>query len=192
LALPRGGANRRFFYEARVKTRIAALLLLLLPLAACGHQSAAVVTPPPVTSFGGTDLAWIEINIAMNDQLLPLLQLVPDHHADPALTTACAQLQTAATAEQATLHRLHDQAGLPSENPHEGMTMPGLVPADAVTSAAKLSGPPFTAALKSQLKPYLEQSRRLAQDEQRAGTDPQTKALAAQTATTRDKVLRTL
>lgn len=40
--------------------------------------------------------------------------------------------------------------------------------------------------MKTQLKSYLEQSRRLAQDEQKAGTDPRTKALATRTTTTRD------
>jgi Domain of unknown function (DUF305) len=177
-----------------VKTRFAALLLLLPIAAACGHQPAAA--PPaaaaPAATFGGTDLAWIEITIAMNDQLLPLLELVPKHSDDPALTELCADLQAAATAGQATLHRLHDQAGLPSENPHEGMTMPGLIPADAVTGAAKLSGPPFAAALRSQLKPYLEQSRRLAEEEQKAGTDPQTRALATTVADTSGTALHRL
>jgi hypothetical protein len=189
-------APSSFPSEARVKTRFAALLLLLPIAAACGHQPAAAPSAAapaaPAATFGGTDLAWIEINIAMNDQLLPLLELVPKHSDDPALTTLCADLQAAATAEQATLHRLHDQAGLPSENPHEGMTMPGLVPAEAVAGAAKLSGPSFTAALISQLKPFLEQSRRLAEDEQKAGTDPQTRALAADTAGTSAAALRRL
>lgn len=180
-----------------MNSRFAALLLaaaLLPSAAACTHQPAAtpVAALPVAATFGGTDLAWIEINIAMNDQLLPLLELVPAHSDNPALTRVCAQLQAAATSEQTTLRQLHDQAGLPSENPHEGMTMPGLVPADAVAGAAKLSGPSFTAALTAQLKPYLEQSRRLAQDEQKAGTDPQTRALATRTATTRDTALRQL
>jgi hypothetical protein len=176
-----------------MKTRFAALLLLLPIVTACGHQPAAAPrTAAPASTFGGTDLAWIEINIAMHDQLLPLLELVPNRSDDPALTRLCADLRAAATAEQATLHRLHDQAGLPSENPHEGMTMPGLIPAEAVTGAAKLSGPPFTAALRSQLKPYLEQSRRLAEDEQKAGTDPRTRALATDTADAGATALRRL
>ena len=148
--------------------------------------------PSTGTAFGGTDLAWIEINIAMNDQLLPLLRLVPDHSHDAALTRLCGRLQSSVTTELATLHRLHDQAGLPAQNPHEGMTMPGLIPADAVTGAAALSGAAFDAKVTAQLKPYLEQSRRLAEDEQRAGTDPQTRALAAGAATTRDSALHQL
>jgi len=126
----------------------------------------------------------------MNDQLQPLLRLVPEHTRDAAMTGLCARLQSAVVTETATLHRLHDRAGLPAQNPHEGMTMPGLIPADAVTRAAALSGPSFDAALAAQLKPYLQQSRRLAEDERRAGTDPETRALATTTAATRAGALQ--
>jgi hypothetical protein len=182
---------------AMTRTRFVALLIataLLPAIGGCTHPAPAApaVVPAATNSFGGTDLAWIEINIAMNDQVLPLLALVPTRSADPALTRLSAEVQTSATAELATLHVLHDQAGLPSENPHEGMLMPGLVPTDAVTEAAELSGPPFDTAVRDQLKNYLEQSRRLAQGEQESGTDPQTRALASSTATTRDAALRQL
>ncbi|GIF45651.1 DUF305 family protein family protein [Asanoa ferruginea] len=180
------------------RKRFAALLIataLLPAVTGCTQPAPAapvVVPTATTTSFGGTDLAWIEINIAMNDQVLPLLALVPTRVADPALKTLSAQVQTSATAELATLRVLHDEAGLPPENPHEGMLMPGLVPTEAVTEAAKLSGPPFDKALREQLKGYLEQSHRLAQDEQKAGTDPQTLALAASAATMRDTALKQL
>jgi hypothetical protein len=177
---------------------VSALLVaiaLLAAIAGCTHQSPAepdVVAPTVTTSFGGTDLAWIEINIAMNDQVLPLLALVPTRSDDPALTELSADIEAAAKAELTALQDLHDQAGLPTENPHEGMPMPGLVLAEEVTRAAGLTGEPFDKAVRVQLKGYLEQSHRLAQDEQKAGTDPQTLALAAHTETTRDTALRQL
>ena len=55
----------------------------VLGAAACGDgkdgKSAATAAPPAGQAglFGGTDLAWVEINIAMNEQLLPLLALAP-------------------------------------------------------------------------------------------------------------------
>src|SRR5262249_35459086 len=129
-----------------VRTRFAALLLAVLATAGCTQQVAAapeVVVPAPTNAFGGTDLAWIEINIAMNDQVLPLLALVPTRSDDPSLTQLSAQIQQDATVELTTLRLLHDQAGLPDENPHKGMLMPGVVPTEAVTSAAALTGAPF-------------------------------------------------
>jgi len=160
--------------------------------AAAPGAAGAAAAAPAGAAFGGTDLAWIEINVALDDQVLPLLDLASARGTDPALKSLAAQLRTSVTADLATLHRLHDRAGLPSENPHEGMLMPGLVPADAVTRAAKLSGPAFDTAVKAALKPYLEQSHRLAEDEQKSGTDPTTRALAATTATGRERALHRL
>jgi hypothetical protein len=179
-----------------VRRGFATLLLAaaLLPAGAgcAGDASAVPNVVRPASMFGGTDLAWIEINIAMNDQVLPLLALVPDRSDDPTLTGLSAWVHASATTELATLRRLHDLAGLPPENPHEGMLMPGLVPAEAVAQAAELSGPPFDQTVRDQLGAYLEQSHRLAQGEQEAGTDPETRALATRTATTRDAALRRL
>jgi uncharacterized protein (DUF305 family) len=172
---------------------------LFLALAGCTSDAASADAPAGPSAaasadaaFGGTDLAWIEINIALDDQVLPLLDLAPTRSADPALKSLAADLRTSVTADLATLHRLHDQAGLPSENPHEGMLMPGLVPADAVTRAAARSGPDFDTAMRAELRPYLEQSHRLANDEQKSGTDPATRALAATTAAARQAALRRL
>ncbi|NMO53158.1 DUF305 domain-containing protein [Actinoplanes sp. TBRC 11911] len=184
-----------------MRPKFAALLIataLLPATAGCTHRAAAAPEVVPAASvavsatFGGTDLAWIEINIAMNDQVLPLLALVPARSGEPALTKLSAEVQASATAGLTTLHSLHDRAGLPSANPHEGMLMPGLIPADEVTRLATLTGPGFDRAVGEQLRTYLEQSRRLAQDEQKAGTDPDTRALATRIATDCDAALRQL
>ncbi|HEY0536659.1 MAG TPA: hypothetical protein VGD29_34180, partial [Actinoplanes sp.] len=48
-------------------------------LGGCSHAAAAprpATTTP--TAFNGTDLAWIEVNIAMDEQLPPLLTFVPE------------------------------------------------------------------------------------------------------------------
>jgi predicted small lipoprotein YifL len=181
------------------KRMVAALVAAALLSAVAGCSRPAPAPPAAVpaatvatSSFGGTDLAWIEINIAMNDQVLPLLALVPTRSDDAALTALSAQVQADATAELTTLRRLHGAAGLPAENPHEGMLMPGLVPAEAVTEATSLSGPDFDKAVREQLAGYLRQSHRLAEDEQQAGTDPTTLELATRTAQARASALKRL
>ncbi|MEV4623277.1 DUF305 domain-containing protein [Asanoa sp. NPDC049573] len=176
--------------------RVAFLIAMaLLPtIAGCTPEAspAPEVVPAATTNFGGTDLAWIEISIAMNDQVLPLLALVSTRGDDAALTKLSADVEATATAELSTLHSLHDQAGLPAENPHEGMPMPGLVPPEEVTRVAGLSGPSFDRAVIEQLEGYLEQSHRLAEQELTSGTDPQTRDLATRTATARATALRQL
>lgn len=153
---------------------------------ACGSPAPAV---SPSSSFGGTDLAWIEIGIAMDRQALPLLDLIPAHSRDPAVISAGGRIRELAGAELTALRALHTQAGLPAENPHDGMLMPGLVPPATVAAAAQLSGEAFDAVTLRELHAYLQQGLSLARSEQAAGRDPQTLRLAAKAAGTRDAEL---
>jgi len=181
----------------RVKM-IARLLLVGLTaaavLAGCkGSQPAADSTPAPATAteFGGTDLAWIEINIAMDEQLLPLLELVPQRSGSSDLQALALQVQAFTTAELSTLRALHDQAGLSPVNPHEGMEMPGMVTPQQVTDAHALTGKAFDADVIKAIEAHLEQSQNLAESEDKSGVEPQTRALALQVLRTRDVALTT-
>jgi uncharacterized protein (DUF305 family) len=159
-------------------------VLLTAGLCACDASSPAAMPPskPPVASatasFGGTDLAWIEINIAMNDELRPLLDLVPAHSRDTAVQALAAQVKTMSDGELATLRALHDEARLPAENPHEGMPMPGMLTADLVAKAAATQGPAFDKRFRADLRAHLEQGVHLAISEGKAGVEPRSKALA--------------
>jgi uncharacterized protein (DUF305 family) len=135
--------------------------------------------------FGGTDLAWVEISIAIDEQLLPLLDLAPAHGADPGVRKLAADVKTSATAELATLYKLHDQAKLPAQNPHEGMEMPGMVTPEQVTQAAQTKGAGFDSLLLLHLKAAFEQGANLATSETSAGIEPQTVALAKRVLKTR-------
>jgi uncharacterized protein (DUF305 family) len=160
----------------------------LLSTAACAGagpgttpvNSAATALSGAPGFFGGTDLAWVEINIAMDEQLLPLLDLAPANGAKPAVKVLAAQLKTVHSAELAALRRLHDQAGLPAQNPHEGMEMPGMVTPDILVQAARTRGADFDTLLLLHLKAHLEQGVNLATSETKAGVEPQTLALAKQ------------
>lgn len=147
------------------------------PPAATGSPSAS----PSAGSagfFGGTDLAWVEINIAMDEELLPLLALVPANGADPGLKALSAELRTVHEQELSVLRGLHDQARLPAENPHKGMPMPGMVTPEQVTKASATRGKAFDALVRGHLEAHLRQGLKLAESERKSGVEPQTRALA--------------
>jgi uncharacterized protein (DUF305 family) len=172
----------------------------ILAMAGCDDGSAAgsaaVTAPAPALSagqagfFGGTDLAWVEINIAMDEQLLPLLALVPGKAAGADVKAYAAGVESFTNAELATLRKLHDQAKLPAENPHEGMPMPGMVTPEQVTEAGAASGAAFDRLLVKRVRAHLEQGTSLATSEEKAGVEPQTLALARQVLTTRATAIR--
>lgn len=173
------------------------LLALLLGAAACDPGGAAPGVAPAASSaapggaghFGGTDLAWVEINIAMNEELLPLLALAATHSSNAETKALAAETAALNDRELGTLRGLHDQAGLPAENPHEGMPMPGMVTPEQVTQAAAVRGAAFDALLVRHLRAHFEQGVKLAGSEQQAGVEPQTKALATQVITSRERLL---
>ncbi|MGW4940327.1 DUF305 domain-containing protein [Actinoplanes sp. NPDC004185] len=160
------------------------LLALLLGAGACGSGTSTTAAPPVASSsaagfFGGTDLAWVEITIAMNEELLPLLDLAPAHASDPGLKALAAEVKSVHEQELSTLRGLHDEARLPAENPHKGMPMPGMVTPDQVAQAAATQGAAFDKLLAQHLEAHLEQGVKLAESEGKAGLEPRTKDLAA-------------
>jgi uncharacterized protein (DUF305 family) len=169
-------------------------LLATVGLAGCrSSPSGADTAPAPTTAsqFGGTDLAWIEINIAMDEQILPLLELVPQRSGSPGVQALALQVEAFTNAELSTLRALRDQAGLPPANPHEGMEMPGMVTPQQVADAKSLTGKPFDADVVTAIEAHLEQSQNLAESEDKSGVEPQTRSLALQVLRTRDAALAT-
>ncbi|GAA3916554.1 DUF305 domain-containing protein [Actinoplanes auranticolor] len=176
------------------------LMALLLGAGAC-DSGASPAAPPAVSSskapgssgfFGGTDLAWVEITIAMNEELLPLLALAPTHASDPGLRALAAEVRATHEQELGTLRSLHDEAGLPAENPHKGMPMPGMVTPEQVAEAAAARGAAFDKLLAQHLRAHLEQGVKLAESEEKAGLEPRTKDLAARVVTGRRQFLAEL
>ncbi|MEV6344073.1 DUF305 domain-containing protein [Actinoplanes sp. NPDC051851] len=167
--------------------------LLGVLLTGCGSAAAAPVpapapsssAPAPAASFGGTDLAWIELVLAMDEQVLPLLDIVPAHAHGASVQDLASRVRTVTLAELPELRALHDEAGLPAENPHEGMPMPGMVTARDVTAMAALSGEEFDTAVTAKLREGIEQAADLARSEGLYGAEPRTKALAARILTSR-------
>jgi len=189
--LPGNEQTARVKANRRIPLAALATATALLGSPGCAGQAkpAAVVTTP---AFGGTDLAWIEISIAMDEQVQPLLDLVPRNSRDPSVQALAVQVQAVSKAELSTLRELHDQAGLPAANPHEGMPMPGVVTIDQVNQAARLSGTKFDAFAVEQIKGYLEHGKDLAQSEQKSGAEAQTRTLALNVIRTRTEALSSI
>ena len=170
-----------------------ALLASVLALGGCAlirnDDPAPAPTPSAVTALGGLDLAWLEITIAMDEELLPMLELVPKHSGSSEVQALALQVKAFTLAELFELHRLRDAAGIPRENKHKDMPMPGLVTADQVQKTAKLNGKEFDAAALEAIKEFLDQSEQLAGSEDKSGVEPQTQALAGQILRTRQTVL---
>jgi uncharacterized protein (DUF305 family) len=155
------------------------------PSAGTGAQAAAA-------GFGGTDLAWIEINIAMDEELLPLLELTPKRTKTPQTLATAQQVKAFTEAELSVLRQLHTRAGLPADNPHKGMPMPGMVTPDDVTDASQLSGAAFDETVSKLIRAHLEQGQNLARSEDKSGAEAQTRDLALQILRTRDVALSTI
>lgn len=155
----------------------AAVTAVLAGVAGCAQQP-ATPRPSATAAFGGTDRAWIEITIAMDEQVRPLLDLVAARAADPALRARAARVRALVESELGALRLLHDAAGLPAANPHTAMVMPGLVTADQVARAGALRGAAFDAFASTNLDEYLTHGADLARSEAANGQEPRTKALA--------------
>ncbi|MBU2666465.1 DUF305 domain-containing protein [Actinoplanes bogorensis] len=176
------------------------LLVAVLGVSGCSATGSGTSGPPPAgpsaqaaaAGFGGTDLAWIEINIAMSEQLLPLLELAPKRTKNPQTLSTVLQVKGFTDAELSVLRQLHTRAGLPTENPHEGMPMPGMVTPDDVKEASQLSGPAFDKTVSRLIRAHLEQGQSLARSEDKSGIEPQTRDLALQILRTRSGALSTM
>jgi uncharacterized protein (DUF305 family) len=169
--------------------------VLALGLAGCKDSAPEPVDSPAATTatqFGGTDLAWIEINIAMDEEMLPLLELVPERSGSTDVQALAAQVQAFTNAELSELRALHDQAGLPAVNPHKGMPMPGMVTPQEVTDASAMTGKTFDKTVLKAIQAHLEQSQNLAVSEDKSGVEPQTRSLALQVLRTREASLATV
>jgi uncharacterized protein (DUF305 family) len=171
---------------------------LLLAVTAC-DPGASPAAPAVVTSsaapgspgfFGGTDMAWVEITIAMDEELMPLLDLAATHSSNPRVQTLAVEVKTGHEKELGVLRNLRDQAKLPTENPHEGMPMPGMVTPEQVRQAAAARGAAFDKLLVRHLEAHLRQGVKLAGSERQAGVEPQTRSLADQVITTRTRLLK--
>ncbi|MBG6065146.1 DUF305 domain-containing protein [Micromonospora ureilytica] len=175
---------------------IAVPLIAVLLVAGCGtgpRDAASTATPPAAApsvttaptptgtagSFNPTDIAWLQLTVAMTERLLPVLDLVPTRTTDPAWRRTAAHLAATQRAQLDRAHRLLVEAAAPTTNPHEGHDMPGMVTPAEMTALRSATGTPFNRLLAGHLRAHLAQSVRVAAAEQQSGVQPAAVALAA-------------
>ncbi|GAA1509592.1 DUF305 domain-containing protein [Kribbella lupini] len=182
-----------------------ACVALLAALTGCGSSVAASPPGPSAgtpsatetvwkidPSFNSTDLAWIELMIPMDDQLLRVLDLGQKQASTPALRAFAAQLSTGHRAEVTRLTALRTTSGLPVRNPHEGHDMPGMMTEPEIETLTQSTGGSFDQSFKKNLKEHLDQTIILARSSTSAGKSPETKKLAASIQTSRAAQLKQL
>lgn len=136
-------------------------------------------TTLPASGFSVTDTAWLQLTIAMDERMLAVLDLVPVRTKDPAFTGLAQRLATEHRTELARLHALHDRSGGPTTNPHEGHDMPGMPTGETVKALRAATATDAAYIFTTATRAHIDQSIRLAQAEQKSGTEPEAKALAA-------------
>lgn len=181
----------------------AALLVALLVVTGCADSAAPPVAGPgtptsaspaatthtsrSASPFNGTDIAWLQLTVAMHERVLPMLDLVPERTADPAVRRLAVQVRDTHRADLDRARKLMARTAAPPDNPHQGHDMPGMLTSAELKALGTATDPEFRRLFGQHLRDHLEQSIRIARAEQTSGADPATTALAAaivRTATT--------
>ncbi|MEU7611690.1 DUF305 domain-containing protein [Micromonospora sp. NPDC049204] len=150
------------------------------PTTTTASTTATTATAPVGSAgpFSATDIAWLQLTVAMNERLLPVLDLVSSRTTDPAWRTFAARLGTGHHADLSTARRLLAESGAPATNPHEGHDMPGMVTDEELTALRSATGVAFQRRAGQHVRAHLDQAIRIATAEQLVGTHPATTALA--------------
>jgi uncharacterized protein (DUF305 family) len=180
-----------------------ACAVLLVALTGCGSSAAS--PPPPAAlptptassfsvnpSFNATDLAWIELMIPMDDQLLRVLGMAQKQATDPAVRTFATEVSGGHKTEVAQFVALRTRANWPAKNPHEGHDMPGMMTEPEIVTLGKTKGAAFDPLFEKNLKEHLAQSIVLARSITTDGKDAEAKKLAASIMTSRAAQLKQL
>ncbi|MEK8104881.1 DUF305 domain-containing protein [Micromonospora sp. M12] len=135
---------------------------------------------PSVSSvglFSPTDIAWLQLTVALDERVLPVLDMVPIRTTDPAWQGFAARVSSAHRAELRTARRLLAESGAPATNPHEGHDMPGMVTVQELAALRSVNDVAFHQLAGKHVRAHLAQAVRIAAAEQRAEA-PGTTALA--------------
>ncbi|MET8318523.1 DUF305 domain-containing protein [Micromonospora sp. NPDC005189] len=147
------------------------------PLTAPPNQVPSA-TAGPTSQFSATDIAWLQLTVAMTERLLPVLDMVPSRTTDPAWRRMAERVGAVQREDLGRARRLLAESGAPATNPHEGHDMPGMVTDEELAALQSSSGVAFHRLAGQHVRAHLAQSVRIATAEQRAGLHPATTAFA--------------
>jgi uncharacterized protein (DUF305 family) len=167
-----------------VRRKLTVVLALVLT-AGCGHSPPtaslppAPATAPQTTSTNGTDAAWLQLMIPMDEQAVRLVESIPAGRLDPATSKLAAVAGARYRADLAQLRALRTRSGVPESNVHKGHDMPGLMTDADLDAVATARGPELGRLVSTLLREHLAQSVVLCRGERASGADQPVKALAA-------------
>ncbi|TDC31309.1 DUF305 domain-containing protein [Micromonospora sp. 15K316] len=144
-----------------------------------GATTGAVAGGATSGAFSPTDVAWLQLTVAMNERLLPVLDLVPARTTDAAWRTLAVRVEESQRADLTRSRALLAESGAPATNPHEGHDMPGMITETELTALRAAEGSAFHRLVARHLRAHLSQAVRIARAEQGSGAHPATTALAA-------------
>ncbi len=147
---------------------------------ASGSPATATSGPGPDPAASGpntTDIAWLQLLIAMNERLLPVFDLVPSRSGDPAVQLYASVAKRARVSELDSLRKLAAGRTLP-ENEHLKHEMPGMPTAAQVATMTGANGKDFDRGFAAAMIAHLDQTSRLCTGEQNSGADPAFRSLA--------------
>ncbi|WP_444949781.1 DUF305 domain-containing protein [Micromonospora ureilytica] len=163
-----------------------------VPSSATASSAAAVPTAPVV--LNGTDDAFIQLLIPMNEGALALIDQLDTRpaDADPSLRALLGELRKAHQAELRDLRGLLAAGNVPELNIHEGHQMPGMVTDASLAELRAASDAEVSSRATALIRAHLAQTVVLCRGEQNAGGSPELKALAGRMQQARAAELRTL
>ncbi|MEU3986148.1 DUF305 domain-containing protein [Streptomyces sp. NPDC026672] len=150
------------------------------------------VTASPDGGLNATDIGWIQLMIAMDDQAWHILELAPRHGGDARLKRWAGGLAEGRRSDLAALRGLLADAGVPDDNPHEGHDMPGMVDRRELRDLETARGDRFDELLRAALREHLDQSGRMATAVRSANAGHEVKRLALTVARTSTDARRTM
>ncbi|MCX5068988.1 DUF305 domain-containing protein [Micromonospora lupini] len=150
------------------------------PASAAPTPASAAPAPTSPVLLNGTDDAFIQLLLPMNEGALALIDALDARPsgADPALRAVLGDIRAAHRAESVELRGLLAAGNRPEQNIHAGHQMPGMVTDVALAELRAAPAAEVPTRAVGLLRAHLAQTVVLCRGEQTAGGSPEVRTLA--------------